>query len=387
MSSPAYRRDRRHRATIAFPFDPRIHGDNARHPTTRRRPGWRSSAPARSAWRWRCTPRALPGVAITLFDARPPTRTSPAIRARSRFRSAACRCSSGCAPGARARRSRSPGARLAAAALAVDAVRRARVTSAPTSWRAHARRRDELRRDGRAAAGGLARRLRHARGAPRHARGRPARRFGAAVGRANDGDGVSTPRPASPSASTSPSSPKAASSPRSRARPSRTTTGRPRGSASPRSHAPRRAWRRSASRATARRPCCPCRRCPADPRPRAPRSSGASTATTTRCAAHRRATPRRAQHAPSRRRAGRGLPAEVFPLGLIAEPTLTDGRTVRIGNAAQTLHPGRRPGPQPRHARRLRAGALAWPGAQASDGASTRALRKLEWRARPIAGR
>jgi 2-octaprenyl-6-methoxyphenol hydroxylase len=28
-----------------------------------------------------------------------------------------------------------------------------------------------------------------------------------------------------------------------------------------------------------------------------------------------------------------------FPLGLIAERTLTDGRTVRIGNAAQTLHP------------------------------------------------
>lgn len=28
-----------------------------------------------------------------------------------------------------------------------------------------------------------------------------------------------------------------------------------------------------------------------------------------------------------------------FPLGLIAQRTLTDGRTVRIGNAAQTLHP------------------------------------------------
>jgi len=28
-----------------------------------------------------------------------------------------------------------------------------------------------------------------------------------------------------------------------------------------------------------------------------------------------------------------------FPLGLNAERTLTDGRTVRIGNAAQTLHP------------------------------------------------
>ncbi|HKX40069.1 MAG TPA: FAD-dependent monooxygenase [Burkholderiaceae bacterium] len=33
-------------------------------------------------------------------------------------------------------------------------------------------------------------------------------------------------------------------------------------------------------------------------------------------------------------------PLKAFPLGLIAERTLTDGRTVRIGNAAQTLHPG-----------------------------------------------
>ena len=32
-------------------------------------------------------------------------------------------------------------------------------------------------------------------------------------------------------------------------------------------------------------------------------------------------------------------PLKSFPLGLIAERTLTDGRTVRIGNAAQTLHP------------------------------------------------
>ncbi len=32
-------------------------------------------------------------------------------------------------------------------------------------------------------------------------------------------------------------------------------------------------------------------------------------------------------------------PLKAFPLGLIAERTLTDGRTVRIGNAAQTLHP------------------------------------------------
>jgi 2-octaprenyl-6-methoxyphenol hydroxylase len=32
-------------------------------------------------------------------------------------------------------------------------------------------------------------------------------------------------------------------------------------------------------------------------------------------------------------------PLKFFPLGLNAERTLTDGRTVRIGNAAQTLHP------------------------------------------------
>ena len=32
-------------------------------------------------------------------------------------------------------------------------------------------------------------------------------------------------------------------------------------------------------------------------------------------------------------------PLKHFPLGLSAERTLTDGRTVRIGNAAQTLHP------------------------------------------------
>jgi 2-octaprenyl-6-methoxyphenol hydroxylase len=32
-------------------------------------------------------------------------------------------------------------------------------------------------------------------------------------------------------------------------------------------------------------------------------------------------------------------PLKSFPLGLLAERTLTDGRTVRIGNAAQTLHP------------------------------------------------
>jgi 2-octaprenyl-6-methoxyphenol hydroxylase len=42
---------------------------------------------------------------------------------------------------------------------------------------------------------------------------------------------------------------------------------------------------------------------------------------------------------PSTPRLAEISPLKSFPLGLIAERTLTDGRTVRIGNAAQTLHP------------------------------------------------
>ena len=42
---------------------------------------------------------------------------------------------------------------------------------------------------------------------------------------------------------------------------------------------------------------------------------------------------------PSVGRIARVSPLKQFPLGLSAERTLTDGRTVRIGNAAQTLHP------------------------------------------------
>ncbi|HEY2561052.1 MAG TPA: FAD-dependent monooxygenase [Caldimonas sp.] len=38
-------------------------------------------------------------------------------------------------------------------------------------------------------------------------------------------------------------------------------------------------------------------------------------------------------------RLARVTPLKPFPLGLTAERTLADGRTVRIGNAAQTLHP------------------------------------------------
>jgi len=42
---------------------------------------------------------------------------------------------------------------------------------------------------------------------------------------------------------------------------------------------------------------------------------------------------------PSTPRVASLSPLKAFPLGLSAERTLTDGRTVRIGNAAQTLHP------------------------------------------------
>ena len=42
---------------------------------------------------------------------------------------------------------------------------------------------------------------------------------------------------------------------------------------------------------------------------------------------------------PSTGRIASITPLKQFPLGLNAERTLTDGRTVRIGNAAQTLHP------------------------------------------------
>ena len=42
---------------------------------------------------------------------------------------------------------------------------------------------------------------------------------------------------------------------------------------------------------------------------------------------------------PATGRIGSISPLKRFPLGLNAERTLTDGRTVRIGNAAQTLHP------------------------------------------------
>jgi 2-octaprenyl-6-methoxyphenol hydroxylase len=42
---------------------------------------------------------------------------------------------------------------------------------------------------------------------------------------------------------------------------------------------------------------------------------------------------------PSTPRIAETSPLKSFPLGLSAERTLTDGRTVRIGNAAQTLHP------------------------------------------------
>lgn len=70
-------------------------------------------------------------------------------------------------------------------------------------------------------------------------------------------------------------------------------------------------------------------------------------------------------------------PLKAFALGLNAEPTLVEGRVVRIGNAAQTLHPvagqglnlGLRDAGALVQALRERAGTAAWP----------HALSQIEW--------
>lgn len=71
-------------------------------------------------------------------------------------------------------------------------------------------------------------------------------------------------------------------------------------------------------------------------------------------------------------------PLKAFPLGLNAERSLTDGRTVRIGNAAQTLHPvagqGLNLGLRDAHA--LVRGLVADPDVAA-------VLRRLEWARAP----
>ena len=72
-------------------------------------------------------------------------------------------------------------------------------------------------------------------------------------------------------------------------------------------------------------------------------------------------------------------PLKAFPLGLSAERTLTDGRIGSHRQRRADLAPGRRPGPQPRHARRVRAGALA----RASERDVDAVLRRLEWQRAP----
>ena len=82
-------------------------------------------------------------------------------------------------------------------------------------------------------------------------------------------------------------------------------------------------------------------------------------------------------------------PLKRFPLGLVAERTLVDGRTVRIGNAAQTLHPvagqGLNLGLRDAHAlvaalgRALDTGA----GGGQAAGALDAALRRVEWQRAP----
>ncbi|MBL8301865.1 MAG: FAD-dependent monooxygenase [Ideonella sp.] len=71
-------------------------------------------------------------------------------------------------------------------------------------------------------------------------------------------------------------------------------------------------------------------------------------------------------------------PLKHFPLGLNAERTLTEGRTVRIGNAAQTLHPVAGQG--------LNLGlrdAHALVRALARGGEVANALRRIEWQRAP----
>ena len=73
-------------------------------------------------------------------------------------------------------------------------------------------------------------------------------------------------------------------------------------------------------------------------------------------------------------------PLKRFPLGLSAERTLVDGRTVRIGNAAQTLHPvagqGLNLGLRDAHV-------LVQALARAPAGGLDAALRDVEWRRAP----
>ena len=83
---------------------------------------------------------------------------------------------------------------------------------------------------------------------------------------------------------------------------------------------------------------------------------------------------------PSAPRIASVSPLKRFPLGLTAERTLTSGRTVRIGNAAQTLHPVAGQG--------LNLGlrdaeVLVRALAQRSDGDVAAVLARLEWQRAP----
>ncbi|MEO8079338.1 MAG: FAD-dependent monooxygenase [Caldimonas sp.] len=81
---------------------------------------------------------------------------------------------------------------------------------------------------------------------------------------------------------------------------------------------------------------------------------------------------------PSTPRLASITPLKNFPLGLNALRTLTDGRTVRIGNAAQTLHPVAGQG--------LNLGlrdAFELVRSLARDGDVARVLRRLEWQRAP----
>jgi len=75
-------------------------------------------------------------------------------------------------------------------------------------------------------------------------------------------------------------------------------------------------------------------------------------------------------------------PLKRFALGLNAERTLVEGRTVRIGNAAQTLHPvagqGLNLGLRDAHAL-----IAALRSAQAAGGGIDAALKQVEWQRAP----
>ena len=77
-----------------------------------------------------------------------------------------------------------------------------------------------------------------------------------------------------------------------------------------------------------------------------------------------------------------------FALGLNAEASLVDGRVVRIGNAAQTLHPVAGQGPEPRAARRVPAGRSGWQTTLQATRCGRHASLCAGWRsrARPTAG-